>query len=174
MGSDPRDDLWMAAFETFYDSYYEEILADSLVSRWQWLDEAAKVLVALTATGSAVTGWALWNAAQFKTIWSIAAGFAAILAILHPTLRVPSRLTDWGEAKLYFAALRIDLETFRYRMQFDAEFPVASFSAEFLTYRKRYGEGMQRLKNDILKTKRLQTRAQDELNQRIEDKSIQE
>ena len=41
-------------------------------------------------------------------------------------------------------------------------------------YRKRYGEGIQRLKNDILLTKRLQIRTQAELNQRIADKIIQE
>lgn len=174
MEADTRVELWGASFETFYDSYYEELLADSLINRWQLLDETAKVLVALTATGSVVSGWALWNQAYFKMIWSIVAGFAAILAILHPALRVPSRLTDWGEVKLYCAALRIDLETFRYRMQFDPEFPVTPFSDEFVAYRKRYGEGIQRLKNDILRTKRLQIRTQGELNQRIADKIIQE
>jgi hypothetical protein len=54
MDFDPRDELWNAAFNTYYDAYYEEIAADKMISRWQILDELTKVLVALTASGSAM------------------------------------------------------------------------------------------------------------------------
>lgn len=61
MTLDQRDEIWTAAFYTYYDAYYEEICADRLTNRWQKLDEMTKVLVAFTASTSAVTGWALWT-----------------------------------------------------------------------------------------------------------------
>ena len=58
MALDARDEVWNAAYDTYYSTYFEEMVCDVLLDRWQWLDEVTKVLVALTATGSAVTGWA--------------------------------------------------------------------------------------------------------------------
>jgi len=173
MKVDPRDRLWKASFETFYDSFFEEMVADSLINRWQLLDEVTKISVALTATGSAVSGWALWNKPHLKTVWAILAGIGAVLAIFHTTLGVPRRLKDWSEIKQYFASLRIDLETFRYRMEIDPEFPLDKFSQEFVEYRKQYKEGANLLKNDILLTKRLQIKFQDRLNERLQDKIVQ-
>ncbi len=164
-----RDEIWNASFDTFYDSYYEEIAADLVVNRWQYVDETAKVLVALTVSGSAVSGWVLWNQPYFQTGWAILAGFAAVLAIVHATLGVPGRLGDLGDMRRYFGSLRIDLETFRQRMKIDPRFPVEEFTGEFVEYRRRYAEGMQRRKNDILITDGIQTSAQNQLNDRLGD-----
>jgi hypothetical protein len=168
MDFDPRDELWNAAFNTYYDAYYEEIAADKMISRWQILDELTKVLVALTASGSAISGWALWSDVNFKYIWIVMAGTGALLALIHSTLGVPGRLKDWGEIKRWFAIIRIDLETFRYQMTVDPEFSVDNFSKNFIDYRRRYGEGVQRLKNDILRTNRLERKSQTDLNERIQ------
>ncbi len=168
MTFDPRDELWNAAFNTYYDAYYEEIAADKMINRWQILDEITKVLVAFTASGSAISGWALWSNQNFKYIWLILAGAGAVLALTHSTLGVSGRLKDWGEIKRWFATIRIDLETFRYRMTVDPEFPVDNFTKEFIDYRRRYGEGIQRLKNDIFRSNRLEKKAQSELNERLE------
>ena len=46
-------ELWKAVFETFYDASYNEAVADTLVSRWQVVDDLSKILVAVTASGSA-------------------------------------------------------------------------------------------------------------------------
>ena len=43
MTGDSRDSLWEATFETYYDSYYQEILAYELINHWQYLDETAKL-----------------------------------------------------------------------------------------------------------------------------------
>ena len=168
---DPRDEIWNGTFNTYYDSFYEEIMADKIISRWQLLDEFSKVLVALTASGSALSGWALWSDPNFKHIWLLLAGFGAIFAILHSTLGVPGRLKDWGEVKRWFAMLRIELETFRYQMKFDPEFSVDNFKTEFINFRKKYCEGIQRIKNDIFWTKGLENKSQNELNDRINNNS---
>ena len=168
--SDPRDRLWEATFDTYYDSYYQEILASDLIDRWQILDESAKVLVALTASGSAVSGWALWSQPGFRWLWVGVAGLSAVIAILHATLGVANRIRDWSDIWRAFGALRTDLETFRYRMEIDPQFSVEHFTLEFQGYRERFGACAQRLKNDILLTTRLQNSAQDKLNERLRDK----
>jgi len=92
MATDARDELWTATFDTYYDAYYEELLAAALVRRWQRVDAFTKVLVALTASGSAVAGWTLWSQPGFKTSWTFIAGIAALLSILHSTLNVADRV----------------------------------------------------------------------------------
>jgi len=86
---DPRDEIWVASFDTLYDALYAEAVADKLIDRWQGVDQVTRALVAITASGSAVSGWALWSKPQFQSTWLIDSGVAALLAILHATLGVP-------------------------------------------------------------------------------------
>lgn len=53
---DPRDVLWEESFNTYYDAYYEERLAESILVSWLRVEMITKLLVAFTATGSAVSG----------------------------------------------------------------------------------------------------------------------
>jgi hypothetical protein len=100
-------------------------------------------------------------------LWGIIAGLTAVLAILHRTLGVPRRLRDWEDIQRHFASLRTDLDTFRYEMRVNPEFPVEEFKQRFADYRKRYGEGVHKLTSDILLTKRLKRNAQAQLNERL-------
>lgn len=169
MDADPRDELWKVSFETYYDAYFQELVADALINRWQRVDEVTRMLVALTASGSAVSGWALWTNAHFRVVWALLAGAAAVLAVGHATLGVLGRLKDQGEMKRRFSGLRTDLETFRYRMRVSRDFSVAEFSAEFAEFRRRYSDAVQLLKNDLLPTRTLEIRLQDALNERLRD-----
>lgn len=167
MSFDPRDELWNAAYNTYYDAFYEEIAAEKLINKWQMADEISKVIVAITASGSAMSGWALWNEPQFKYIWAIIAGIGAILALLHSTLGVSGRLKNWGDVKRWFATLRIDLETFRYRMSVNPDFAIDEFQKDFIEHRRRYNEGIQTKTNDILWSIKLEEKTQAELNKRV-------
>ncbi|MBZ5564784.1 MAG: hypothetical protein LAP13_20475, partial [Acidobacteriia bacterium] len=128
---DPHEELWEASFETYYDAFFQEMVADGLINRWLRVDEGTRLLVALTASGSAVSGWALWAEPHLRFMWAVVAGAAAVLSIGHSTLSVPARLKDLAEVKRRFAAVRTDLETFRYSMRVNPEFPVDDFSKEF-------------------------------------------
>lgn len=169
MNSDPRDELWQVSFETYYDVYFQEMVADRLVGRWQRADEVTKLIVALTASGSAVSGWALWSEPHLKVLWAVFAGAAAAFSIGHSTLGVPARLKDLGELKRRFAGVRIDLETMRYAMRIDPEFPLDEFATKFGELRQKYADGFQLLKNDILETRRFDNAIQDELNRQLGD-----
>jgi hypothetical protein len=67
-----------ASLDTFYEAYFQELASGVLVGRWQRIDLTTSILVASTATGSTVTGWALWTMPGWKTLWVIAAGVATM------------------------------------------------------------------------------------------------
>lgn len=167
MAIDQRDALWEATFRVYYDVYYSEIVADELISRWQLVDDITKVLVALTASTSAVAGWTLWQQSEFKGIWAVIAGAGAIIAIVHAALSVPRRLKDWAETGSNFLSLRIDLETLRERMRLDPQFDIEALTNELMNCRKRYSEHKAREPHDFALTTAIANQSQSELNVRL-------
>jgi hypothetical protein len=157
------------AFHLFYDSFYQECAADAMVNRWQYLDEVVKVLVALTATGSAVSGWALWQSPSFRSVWAVIAGVGAMLAIIHTALGVSGRLREWGHIKRYFTDLRYDLETFAAGMELDENVAVELCRAEVMRCYDRLKEGIELVRNDILFTGRLGKKVQRGLDERLNE-----
>lgn len=166
---DNRDQLWDQSFLTYYEAYFQELFAEFIVSRWRTIDDVTKILVALTATGSVVSAWALWDSADGKWIWSVIAGVASLLSIVHASLGVPSKLKDWVEVKQLFTGIRIDLETMRQNMAMDPEFDIKAFTEAYNGLRNRYRDAMIRIQNDWFRTYRKAVRIQQEqLNPRFE------
>jgi len=169
--TDPRGELWVASFETYYDAFYEERLADALINKWGQLDDFTKIIVALTASGSAISGWALWGEQGWKIIWLACSGLAALLSIVHTALAVPNRIKAHADDKRRFAQLRTSLETFRYRLkveQFDAEM----FNKEFVDFRKVYGDDISLLNNDTFRTRRFEMKIQMQVNEQVADQTV--
>ena len=169
MSEAARDRLWEKSFATLYDSESEEIAADLVIRRLQYFDEITKVLVAVTASSSAVAGFALWNQPGFRYLWAIVAGIAALMSIVHSSMGIPGRLKKYGEASRHFAILASDLATFRDQMEIFPEFSVPEFNQKYTEYRERYAEGLEKLPNDLFFTDRLANRAQDALDRKLED-----
>lgn len=167
MSHDPRDVIWNRSFETYYELYFYEELADRLIDRWMATDEVTKVLVALTATGSAVSGWALWQDADWKLAWVLLAGVATVFSIVHAALAVPGKIKDWEDFKRAAVTLRMRAETFRHRMEISPTFDIPTFTTEYEQTRKEYGELIQRQRNDILKTRALRLKTQLDLNRKL-------
>lgn len=169
MTKESRDKIWEKSFITYYDCYFEEMISESLVYRWGVLDDVTKVLVALTASSSVVAGWALWNVDGFKSVWLILAGLAAFLSILHASLNVQSKVKEWEGLKKEFTGLRIDIETFRHKMEINPEFDVEKFTKEFESQRSTFSNLMKRLNGDIARTKGFELKTQNKLNVRLSD-----
>lgn len=169
MTYDSRDQIWNAVFETYYDTFYEEMVADALISRWQILDEITKVLVALTASGSAVAGWSLWNDPNLKYLWAFIAGTAAVLAIVHSTLLVPSRINNWSKVQHQFVNLRLDLDMLRDKMKIDSSFSIDNINNELDILRIQFRDAINNIPNDILLTEKTQLDVQEKLNIRLSD-----
>lgn len=162
--SDPRDEIWSASFNILYDSLYQEIVADRLVKKWQQIDALTRVLVALTASSSAVAGWALWTKPEVKPLWIVVSGFAAVLSIIHATLGVPDRIKQFTEDEGRFLSLRTQVEALRYKMRINAQFDVESFTSDLLKYLERFAEYGKQVRNDLLRTQRLEEASQSQVN----------
>ncbi|WP_367302903.1 hypothetical protein [Vibrio cholerae] len=80
-----REEVWSSAWNAYYDAYYYEIMISSLGQRWELLDTISKVLIALTASDSAIAGWELWGKDGYKVIWLALAGghLCCPLSMLH-------------------------------------------------------------------------------------------
>ena len=166
--TDPRAELWVASFDTYYDSLFEETLADALINKWGRLDDVTKVVVAITASGSAISGWALWGQPGWKIVWLVCSGLAAVLSILHSALGVPGRIKAHSDDKRRFASLRTSLETFRYRLRIE-HFDADKFGKEFADYRRLYADDIGLLSNDTFRTTKFEKGIQEQVNLRIHD-----
>lgn len=169
MSFDPRDQIWETCFKTYYECYFEEMVADHLLYRWCLLDDVNKWLIAITASGSAVSGWVLWSDPSFKSIWIILASISAFLAITHSALGVQQRIKNWEASKKSFVNLRIEFGWLRQDMSMNPDFDIENVRRRMESLRNQYGEEMSRLSPDTLRNRRLENRVQDKLNQTISD-----
>src|SRR5262249_52746617 len=117
-----RDALWEAGYDTFYNAYYQEILASTLAARWSRFDAVSRTRVRLASASSPVLGWALGNEPAFRWVWGLLEGVSPLLATIHAVIDVPGKLKLQGDLNRLFSALRIDLETYRSRMTFQPHF----------------------------------------------------
>jgi hypothetical protein len=169
MSFDPRDKMWESIFDIYYECYFEEMVADGLLYRWSLLDDITKWLVALTASGSAISGWALWNTTEFKYVWIIFSGISAFLAITHSALSVQQRIKNWEASKAAFVDLRIEFEWLRQDISINPNFDIPECEKRLSMLRQRYRENMSRLSPDTLRTKKLDESTQIKLNKTIAD-----
>ena len=58
-----------------------------------------EIVVAIGASGSAVSGWYVWQTQAGAFVWALIAGAAALLAILKPILQLPKQIERYS--KLY-------------------------------------------------------------------------
>jgi hypothetical protein len=159
-----RDQIWNLTWRSYYNTYFQEVLSERLTLRWQRFDEFSKVLIALTASGSALSGWALWNETEFKILWAILAGVGALLAIFHKSLDVSHKISDWGSSRSQFCLLRFEYEILMNKMQIDPNFPVEECNKNLDNLIKRFADSYQKIKVDAFLTGRLKNKAQDELD----------
>lgn len=162
--TDPRDEIWQIVYETYFRAYFEEVAADSLADRWQWVDDLVKVFVALFASGAVGAGVA---ADAVPYLWSGLAGMASVMSIIHASLAVPDRIRAWSEIKHDFLVLRIDLEALRSRMKVHPDFAVDESLLAHEKLQQRYGEAYKRVRSDVLRSRRFLIKSHRELERRI-------
>lgn len=166
---DPRDILWNESFRIFYDSYYEQILCEKLLRKWYMVDLLARILVALTASGSAIAAWAVWTINGFNWIWAVIAGISALLSVFHSVLNVPSRLKELSELRASYLMARADVQRLRFLMRLKPDFPVDSFAEDLTRVRRTYNEVDSKQVVDVFRTRSMEKHAQEELNAIIAD-----
>lgn len=153
-------------YRTLYEAYFQELAAEALIRRWQAADTFMGILVAVTASGSAIAGWPLWSLSWGKFLWSAIAGVASLGALVHDRLQVPNQLKEWEELRRLFGELRFDLESLWLDMG-GGNLNVAKAQERYDALRKRERELMSRTPSPFLLTKGLIATVQDELNETL-------
>jgi hypothetical protein len=78
-------------------------------------------LVALTTSGSTISGLVYWNTASGKAMWTALATTASLGAIFHSTARVGNLLQQQGERRREFSLLRGKLQFILFKMTADGD-----------------------------------------------------
>jgi hypothetical protein len=162
-----RDELWKATWETLYDASYYEVLFAEVLKRWQAFDIITRLLVAITASGSAVAGWALWNDDNYKILWLVVAGIASLLSIIHATLNTPDRVKNYTKLSNVISHVRLDYETFQHELKIYPDFDVDANFNKFKELRSKYQKALESFSPDFLTTDKARHNAQTILNTKL-------
>ena len=71
------------SWHPFYISYFQELASQLLSKKWEKIEIGISLIVAITASGSAISGLAFWNKPGFKAIWSVIAIFSMLASIVY-------------------------------------------------------------------------------------------
>lgn len=162
-----RDELWDKTWNTFYDVSYYVILFGIISKRWQKFDFYTRLLVAITASSSAVAGWALWNDANFKIFWVLLAGFASFISIVHTVASTQEKVTHYTKLNNSMNLLQIEYESFLNEMEIYPEFVVDDFFKKHQSLREEYKKILSSNVSDFLTTEKLKNEAQTILNKKL-------
>jgi len=100
--SSVRTLLWDSLLTADLNHRYYGALSDYL-QRW---DKRAKIFVAITSS-TAVAGWAIWSEVGFNTLWTVAGGLAAVVAVAQPILDPARSIKTSGQLSgAWFSILR--------------------------------------------------------------------
>lgn len=159
---------WRLSYETLYNVVFQEGVSSALVERWRRVDILTNILVAVTASGSAIAGWAVWNQAGGRVAWAILAGCVSVLSIVHGAVQVPTQLKEQDEFRRLFSRLRVDLETFRQELELEPG-RIEAMSKTYIGLRDRYADLVMRAPSSIINTRKLRLRAQEETDRLLEE-----
>ena len=162
--SKSRDEIWNAAYQKWYDAYFNEIVAGRMIDRWQAFNDPAKVIIAVTTSGSVVAGWTLWNQPVYKTFWIMLAGLVALLSVISGSLTIPERIKDWTSTKADFSGVRMQAELLRTQMKLNPEFDVAQAHKSLENIMLRHNDAVNRIRNDFLHARSLDLACKKELD----------
>ena len=162
------DELWATVHSDHYACYYEECVAEFLVSRWRLLDTITKFVTALTASGSAVAGWAIWSDPTLgKAVWAILSGLAAITALVHMSLGISDRIKEDTLIFSTFQQLRLDLENFKKKMRLRQHETLKAYIADYLEVASKFGKAYALKRPDFFLTLKQERRIQEDINNRL-------
>lgn len=168
-----RDELWKQAYYLWYNARFNGYVAEKMADRHKAIDDVTKLLVALTASGSAVAGWSVWaDGSIAKGWWAVLSGAAAFLSVVHSSLEIPARLKSWVELKGCYVQIRIELEGIRALISKDANFDATLVGEQIEHARIKLGEYEARLPSDFFATGRLKTRWQDDVDAGLPQSTI--
>lgn len=121
-GGDPDkslDLLWEQSYDIHYQTLFQEIRYEILLKWLKAVDTFAVWIVAITATGAGIGGWALWATEDGKYIWGFFAAVSSLVSITHVALKIADKQQHHMEVFRELRALRHRFESFRQSIRRD-------------------------------------------------------
>jgi hypothetical protein len=147
--SQAEQQYWESVYNDLYDTYWQELLSEELMNFWSRFDTVSTVLVAVTASGSTIAGWALWNEPAGKVTWGIISGIAALVSVVSGALRVSTRIKEQGDLRSSFIHLRVQLEDFCRSL---SRIEIGEAKARYESLHAQFEANMDKTHPDILVT----------------------
>jgi len=140
--------LWRKVFKLTFDAWYAEMLLAAWLGTWLHVDSFVALGTAVTASGSAIAGWALWNESGWREVWVALAGATALASIVHTKLGIGSRLDALQRSRSDFLDVRSDAKTLLDRM--DLGMPTDKASEIYFALQERYKKAEKEFQSGLL------------------------
>ncbi len=148
------------AFITWYNARYKELVASELLVIWERIDAFIQIGIAVTAAGSGVAGWQLWNIPEMKIVWAVISGIISLMAIGHKVFCIADKIKVWYEAKQSFAMIKNQLEILRYEVKVSFKENHDNINKRYIEIKKIFAEADSRIPNkDLWLTESLKNRS---------------
>ena len=146
-----RSKYWRDAFFFFTQAYYYELLASLLSRRWEKWGSWISFVIAITASGSAISGWAVWHQNRLGTIaWAVFVGMASLLSIAQDKLNVQAHINKQRLLRKRFAQIRGALQILLSDIESGQD--LARIEAVFKTQREKYFDLTASVDSDMFET----------------------
>jgi hypothetical protein len=128
---------WEETFRYYSLAYYYELLASALTRRWDRWGSGMGFVIALTSSGSAISGWAVWNQnIAGSIVWAVLVGIAAVLSIVQSQLNIRSHIKAQRRLRKRFSGIRNALQITLFDIV--AGHDLAGIDKQLRTQRTRY------------------------------------
>ena len=145
---DDRVTLWRKVFKLTYDAWYGELLLAAWLGAWLYVDSLVALGTTITASGSAIAGWALWNESGWKEVWVALAGATALASVAHTKLGIGSKIDSLQQSRSDFLDLRSDAKTLLDRL--DLGMPLEKGSEAYFALLERHKKAERDFKSGLL------------------------
>ena len=159
--------LWDNLHQTHYLAFFDELYAESTVRSWRAFDTGSRFMQLLTASGSAIAGWALWKQDGYKELWIYLAGASAIIALVHTVLNVSEKVKEDTQVYCEFKKLRLQLELLKSKMQIKLYDSLSEYKRDYFAILDQFGTASALKKPDSFLFKNRPEKIQAELNKKL-------
>lgn len=166
------DVLWNNIFQKYVDVFYQELMLDNLVSKWENFDLITRYLIAITASGSAVSGWALWQFPYGIISWKVLSFTSALLAIFYSVAPIAHNLKLGNQAYTEARLLRSNFEDFIYDFQAYKGDTPRNFTEELRNFNTTFNNICEKSPRFPFVTKSFRVRVQKKLNKELQSKGF--
>lgn len=156
-----RLEFWRAIWRIYYQAYYHEILSEAVQARLMLATRIADLLTAVTASGSAVAAWAVWQSNAMSVVWVALSSTAALLSVVFQALGVRDLSKRYTESRLVAQTLRLRVAGFRNKLRITNDWDSERLLSQLDAFESEFREFLKQHPQDsMLESEHLKNHAQ--------------